>query len=141
MEEGIRARLESRRAAKRRGALRSFGAGLALIFAWLAFQAFRHGRPWAVAEAAAACAAAWAAAAKPEALGVLYGPWMKAVGLLGRINSFLIMAVLYYLMFTPYAWLVRLFSGVTFDDTAPGADSYWHERAGLPPRESYKAQF
>ena len=141
MEEGIRAGLERRAAAKRLKALRWFGVGLAVILGLLAWKALRAGRPWAPVEAALSLAALAAGLLRPSALAPVYGPWMKVAGVIARFNTALVMGLFYYLIVTPYALIARLTGASSFDDTKPGDASFWVSRSGLPERDSYRAQF
>jgi hypothetical protein len=141
MEEGIRAGLERREAAKRLKALRWFGVGLAVILGFFAWKAQRAGRPWAPAEAALALAALAAGLLKPLSLLPVYRPWMKAAGYIARFNTALVMGLFYYLIVTPYGLIARWCGASGLDESKPGEATYWTSRAGLPPRDSYRAQF
>lgn len=44
----------------------------------------------------------------PPALKPLYRVWMKFGEVMGRVNSFLILSLLFFLMVTPIGWLMRL---------------------------------
>ena len=67
--------------------------------------------------------------------------WLKAGHLLGRINSFIILSVIFYVVFTPMRLLVRIFSKEKkFAFNLPG-DSYWMRRKQEDFRETMKRQF
>lgn len=140
MEEGIRARLERRAARERLKALRWFGGGLAVILGLVALSAWRRGGAWAPAEAALAAAFLAAGLFKPEALSPVYVRWMKVAGAIGQAVGFVLMAALFYGVFTPYAWLLRRLGGALAPQE-PLAGSYWVARTGPPAGESYKLQF
>ncbi|MDX9875158.1 MAG: SxtJ family membrane protein [Spongiibacteraceae bacterium] len=91
--------------------LRSFG----LIFAALLIVIFAGLLPWLTERAiprwpfwtgvpVAVLGLVW-----PRGLLPLYRVWMKFGEVMGRINTFIILSVLFYLMVTPIGWLMRLF--------------------------------
>lgn len=90
--------------------LRSFGlifaALLLLIFAglfpWIAERSIPYWPFW-IAAPVAALALVW-----PRGLKPLYIVWMKFGEVMGRINTFLILSILFYAMVTPIGWLMRL---------------------------------
>lgn len=90
--------------------LRSFGllfaAFVLLIFAgffpWLSEKPVPHWPFW-LAAPVATLALIW-----PPALKPLFVVWMKFGEVMGRINTFLILGVLFYAMVTPIGWLMRL---------------------------------
>ena len=47
-------------------------------------------------------------AAFPWALRPLYGPWMKLSHVLGWVNSRILLSIIYFLVFTPVAFFLRL---------------------------------
>ena len=143
MDEGIRARLglPALDQGKPRRDLRVFGFGLAALLTLLAALAWRKGSaaaPWELVLAAAAAAMGWL---KPEALGPVYKPWMAAARVIGKANTFIAMALVYYLVITPYAVVIRLFDGDLLDEKFRDRDSYWHAKDGPPDRESYRHQY
>jgi hypothetical protein len=60
----------------------------------------------------------------PVALKPLYGPWLKFGAVLGKINITIILAIIYYLIFTPIALFFKL-KGRDRLKMARGAPSYW----------------
>ena len=54
--------------------------------------------------------------------------WMGVAGVLGYINSRIILTTLYYGMFTPYGLLSRLIGRDTLTRRGPGKQSYWVKR-------------
>lgn len=143
MDERIRARLGLPPAdtGKARHDLRVFGFGLAVILLVLAGLAWRKGRPAAPYELVLACLSAGLAALRPEALKPLYKPWMKAAGLIGKANTYLVMALVYYLLITPYALVIRLLDLDLLDEKLRDRESYWRAQGPPPEPRSYQNQF
>lgn len=82
-----------------------------------------------------------AALVRPSALEPFERYWMKFAKALGRINTAVILTLLYYLVLTPYGLLVRLFTGDPVDrDFEKDARSYWKRREPVE-RISYERQF
>jgi hypothetical protein len=143
MDQGIRSRLglpvpDPDRSRKD---LRAFGFGLAVILLVLSALAWRRGRPPAPYELGLALLSALLAVLRPQALQPVYGPWMKGARWLGKANTWLVMALFYYFVLTPYAVLVRWLSGDLLDERLRDRDSYWHTRPAPPAPESYHHQF
>jgi hypothetical protein len=67
--------------------------------------------------------------------------WLGAGHLLGRINSFIILSVIFYLFFTPVRLLLGIFSREKKFAFKPSKDSYWIERRKETFRETMKRQF
>jgi hypothetical protein len=133
----------TRRAVVRASSDRQFGlaAGLLLIAVAL-WPLLKHGH-MRTAVLAAGAAILLAAALAPFLLHSLNRAWTLLGELLGRIMSPVIMAALYYLVFTPCGLLLRLFRRDPLRLRAdPHAASYWIERqpAGPPP-ETMANQF
>lgn len=90
--------------------LRQFGlvtAGMiavlfGLFFPWLFSKAF-SAWPWLIAGALAA----WALA-HPSSLNPVYRSWMRLGLAVGWVSSRLVLGLLFYLIFTPAGWIMRL---------------------------------
>ncbi|MDF1564396.1 MAG: SxtJ family membrane protein [Deltaproteobacteria bacterium] len=116
-----------------RRALRSFGlilGGLLLAIAcWKGWPPL-EGWPAGLAIAGGvflALALVW-----PRALGPIYGPWMKLGHVLGRINAYILLTLLFFLVFAPLGLLMRLFGWDPLQRRLErDAPSYWVKRA--PP--------
>jgi hypothetical protein len=101
-------------------------------------------------DAPAAATAAWACGALLVAAYFairpmqrpLYLGWMYAAMPIGMTVSFLLLAIIYYLVFTPIGLLLRLFGHdsmhPTFDRAAP---TYWHEHRTGGDVQRYFRQF
>lgn len=77
----------------------------------------------------------------PRVLSPFYAAWMKTGHVLGRINSFLILSVIFYLIFTPTRALMLFFSKERKFAFRTGAASYWIKRSPDDFRETMKRQF
>jgi hypothetical protein len=78
---------------------------------------------------------------RPALLGPVNKMWLKAGHLLGRINSFIILSVIFYLIFTPMRLLLSTFSKEKKFAFKPSKDSYWIRRRQEDFRETMKRQF
>ena len=77
----------------------------------------------------------------PLVLSPLYAAWMKVGHVLGRINSFLILSAIFYLIFVPTRVLILLFSKEHKFAFRTGSVSYWIKRSPEDFRETMKRQF
>ena len=122
---------------------RSFGWTFAILFAATgAFGLWRGGAHTAWVLAAAALTAL-VTLAKPDLLTPLNRLWMKFGELLHRVVSPVVLGILFFGMFTPLGWAMRLFGHDamkrTFD---PAAKSYWIDRTPPGPADdSFKDLF
>ena len=113
---------------------RSFGLVLAAFFSFLGLWPLVHkgvARPWSIAAAAAfAIVALW----RPGLLHPLNKLWTRLGWLLGRIVNPVVMAILFYLVITPTAWMLRWLGKdplrLRYD---AGATSYWTPRQPSGP--------
>jgi hypothetical protein len=53
---------------------------------------------------------------------------MSVAGVLGYINSRILLTVLYYGLFTPYGFISRLFGRDPLVRRSPNQDTYWIKR-------------
>jgi hypothetical protein len=68
--------------------------------------------------------------------------WMQLGVLLGRIVSPIILAFLFFLMFTPIALLMRIFNRDELNLRSSKLDSFWRQRDQIQfDKESFKQQF
>jgi hypothetical protein len=72
----------------------------------------------------------------PGRLGPARRAWMKLGEAIGYVTTPVIMAVLYYVVVTPIAFMRRLAK-----QRRPATESSWHQRPPLPPRERMERQF
>lgn len=106
--------------------LRKFGLVSATlvvgIFALFLPWVFDHGIPrwpWVLS----VVLAVWALAL-PATLFVVYWPWMKIGGVLGYINTRILLGVVFYLLITPVGFLVRLFGSSNIKSHSVNASSF-----------------
>tara|TARA_B100000575_G_scaffold285861_1_gene281751 strand:- start:2025 stop:2426 length:402 start_codon:yes stop_codon:yes gene_type:complete len=75
-------------------------------------------------------------------LSPLNKAWMQLGVLLGRIVSPIILALLFFLMFTPIALLMRLFNRDELHLRSSNSDTFWRLRDPVKfNKESFKQQF
>ena len=119
--------------------LRSFGLIVGSIFTligvWPAVWRGQHLRLWSLVLGGVliALALVW-----PRSLTQVYRLWMTVGEVLGWINTRIILGVLFYLVFTPLGWCMRLRGKDPMQRTwAPEAESY---RVVRQPRPSSHMQ-
>lgn len=134
MDEGIRARLE-RRAKPKDGQERTF----ALI--WVGILGFLAWRWKSAPCAAAGGVVLLLALARPSLFAPVLRQWMRLAGVLAKVNTAVILFLMYYLVFTPYGWLQRLFAGDAMDERLRTGDSYWKKKEPNSGLEAYERQF
>ena len=122
---------------------RSFGIVFAVVFAIIGLFPLIGGssvRWWSLIVAGVFLALAFAA---PKLLSPLNRLWMRFGLLLHRIVNPLVMALLFFLVVTPIALLMRLFGKRPLHlETEPDAESYWIPRDPPGPEpETMKQQF
>ena len=54
--------------------------------------------------------------------------WMLFAGVLGYINSRILLSVMFYGVMTPYGWVMRLFGRNALNRRGPAAETYWVPR-------------
>jgi hypothetical protein len=54
--------------------------------------------------------------------------WMGIAGVLGYVNSRILLTILYYLLLTPYGLISRLFGRDPLDRRGASRDTYWVKR-------------
>jgi len=122
---------------------RTLGIVFAVFFALVAVLPMLRGhavRRWALPISALFLLAALAA---PEILTPLNRAWTALGSLLHAVVNPIVLGVLFYLVFTPFGWVLRRM-GKDFLRLrpAPGASSYWIPRQPPgPPPESMSRQF
>ena len=111
---------------------RSFGTLFVAVFGLLgAYSWWRGGAvyPWAFGLSALTLAVTLA---KPHWLAPANRAWMKLAELLNRVASPIVLGVIFYGVFTPVAWAMRLRGRDAMKRRfEPAARTYWVERA--PP--------
>lgn len=64
----------------------------------------------------------------PVAARGFHRVWMGIAGVLGYVNSRILLTVLYYLLLTPYGMISRLFGRDPLDRRGASRDTYWVKR-------------
>ncbi len=136
MAEGIRTGLSYE-------SLRKFGITMAACFAAIALLvAFKH-RHSPLPACFISALFIFMAFAAPNTLKPIYTAWMKIGYILGWINTRIILAVIFYLVFTPMGLVMRLFGADLLDlKIDKNKKSYWlrKENKGMG-LEGYERQF
>jgi hypothetical protein len=109
---------------------RSFGLLFFVFLLAVGLWPLRHGHAVRWGAVGLSTAFLLAALMRPKLLGGLNRLWAGLARLLNRVTQPVAMFVLYYLVFTPFAWLLRFFRkdslGIAWD---PSAATYWRNRA------------
>ena len=127
--------------------LRQFGLLFTVISSAIAAWMFwRHGVDAATAPAAIAAVLLLVSLVWPVPLNPLWWPWMVFVNVLGFVNSHLLLALVFYLIFTPIGLVMRLFRRDPlerrFRSASDPRKSYWIRReTSLLPKEHFERQF
>lgn len=121
--------------------LRQFGVGLACLLAavalWQLFSAQLSPWPWALAAVVALLLAGLA----PSWLRPLARGWMFIAHWLGFVNTRLLLAMVFFLIITPVAFLFRLMGRDALSLKHKRARSYWQTQEKTNSPESFKNQF
>lgn len=121
--------------------LRWFGVGAGVVLCGAAAVAWSGGHATSAAVLVAAhYALVLTGLVNPQIPEVVGHAWTSFGHAVGHVMSYPIFAALYYLVLTPTALLVRLFSGDPLKRRAPRAESYWVDRKPSP-RERFDRQF
>ena len=80
---------------------------------------------------------------KPLLLRPAYQVWLKVALFIGRVNTQIILTLLYYLIFTPYGVVMRFFRKDPMQRKLRATGTYWEsfEFEGLKDRTRYEKQF
>ena len=78
----------------------------------------------------------------PNLLSPVHKGWMKVGKILGRINTFLILSIIFFLFITPYGFAYKIFgsSSKKFAHRL-SKNSYWIKRTPANPKEEMKRTF
>ena len=128
MEQKISTRLGRPHMPESNKQLRTFGfifaSMLALLFSFVLPYLFEYNRPdWPllVASTIILCSIIF-----PRGLIIIKKPWMRFARILGKINSFIILGLIFYGMITPYAFVLRILGKKPIKNKVFGmAGSYW----------------
>ena len=76
----------------------------------------------------------------PNSLNLIFKLWIALGKFIGNIMSRIMLFILFYLIFTPFGFVIRLFGGDLLSTKPDGkADTYWIDRTDQPT--SLKNQF
>ena len=80
---------------------------------------------------------------KPLLLRPVFQVWLKVAHFIGQVNTQVILTLLFYLVFTPYGVVMRLFGRDSMQRKLKSAGTYWEslEFEGLKDRTRYEKQF
>lgn len=108
---------------------RSFGVVFVVFFALLAALAWWRGGSWAAWPAGLSLLTLIVAWLRPRLLRPLNRQWMRLAELLHRIVSPVVLGLIYFGLFTPMAWGMRLRGRDALNRRFDaGAKSYWIDR-------------
>ncbi len=113
---------------------RAFGLVLAVLFALVGRK---HGYGWFYASGLVAAVALL----KPALLGPIERRWMRLAEAIGRVNTFIILVVVYYLLLTPVALVLRLLGDDALDVRGPKRGSYWRPHKTGDDLTAYERQY
>ena len=108
--------------------LRTFGfvfaSMVALVFSFVLPHLFKYDRPdWPLL---AATIIMLCSIIFPSGLIIIKTPWMRFARLLGKINSFIILGLIFYVMITPYAFVLKILGKKPIKNKMfEMAGSYW----------------
>jgi len=105
-----------------------------LVFALLAARRHAPAGPYLFSLGVLSLTVAWLT---PRLFEPAYGPWMRLAKVLAAVNTYLITAMIFYLVMTPYALVLRLLGKDLLDEKPGTGDSYWKPRgeASDPERQ------
>ena len=111
-----------------------------LVVAWLTWRA-GWSPMWPVMIAAASAIVLAMGLISPASIRRLYIAWMAAVYPIGWLVSRLALAVVFFGILTPIAWLRRRRGDLLDQQFDPAATSYWQPRRSRRPPDDYFRQF
>ena len=121
--------------------LRKFGLLVGIIFAVIGLFPVLKGKPLNIHFLLSGVVLIVIGATAPMLLSPLYSIWMKVGHLLGKINSHIILSIVFYFVFTPMRLLVIVFSKDRKFDFRSGKTSYWIRRKPEDYKETMRRQF
>ncbi|ALP53350.1 hypothetical protein Tel_09390 [Candidatus Tenderia electrophaga] len=120
---------------------RQFGAVLAIIFAAVGLWPLLHAQAPAWGWVGISAALLLVAGLAPAVLSPVVKIWLKIGHIIAVINTWLLLAIAFFLLITPLALLFRLFGRDLLALRVKKKDSYWlaHDKRWSP--DSFKNQF
>lgn len=121
---------------------RNFGMVMAAAFLVFGVVPLRHGKPVRLWSLALSAALLLIAIVRPALLHALNRVWMKLGLLLGKVLNPIVTALLFFLVFTPAAVILRWMGKDLLALKAdPEAETYWVDRGTGSPITSMVDQF
>ena len=123
--------------------IRQFSAAMAVFLGILGSIPLFKGNPANISLYVAGVAFLVVGLAVPVAVKPIFWLWMKIAHALGWFNTRLLLGIVFYVIFTPIALVLRLLRVDMLDRRIePDRPSYWHRRENpeLKP-EDYERQF
>ena len=124
--------------------LRVFAVLQMVFFAAICWW-FTHGRPvaqWVYVVMGVSIVVGVVGITAPRAIRPVYAAWMLAVFPIGWVVSHIVLALVYFGLFTPVGWVMRLFG---YDPLRRKidrqADSYWVAKSAQRESAGYFRQF
>jgi hypothetical protein len=78
----------------------------------------------------------------PKGITPVYHAWIRVASVIAAVNTFVVMSVLYYFVFTPIALFMRLKGEDPLERALnPAASSYWKTREAGDGRDRLERQF
>lgn len=115
---------------------------VATVFGLIAGWQLYRGRVTAAEVLAIISGVLFVCAAIPIAATTFHKWWMTLAGILGYVNSRIILSALYYLLMTPMGLALRLVGHDPLERRKGKASSYWHQReVTRQTREGYERAF
>ena len=122
----------------RRSEGRAFALTLAGGFLFVSLLAYwREAETVGIVAASLAAISLLAALVVPGRLEPARLAWMKLGEVIGLVTTPILMAIVYFVVVTPIALVRRAFA----PRRRPTANTEWHRRPPLPPRERLERQF
>jgi hypothetical protein len=120
---------------------RQFGLLFAAIATILALWPLIHANPPAWLWLLPAACLGLIAQLKPLLLTPFARAWFWLGHQLGRINGFILLTLVYFLIITPLAFLFRMLRRDPLELHRPHRKSFWHHHEQTPTPESFRNQF
>lgn len=125
-----------------KGELRKFGLIVGCIFLALGLSPILKGKDSNLFLIIPALILIFFALVLPNVLSPFYKVWMRLGRILGKINSFLILSMIFYFVFVPFGIIQRMFkkNSEKFAHKT-GKDSYWIKKAASNSKSDMKRTF
>lgn len=115
---------------------------VAVIFSAIAGWQVYRGRPTAAMVLGSLSAVLYLCAAIGPAARLFHKWWMTLAGVLGYVNSRIILSLLFFLVMTPIGVVMRLTGNDPLTRRQPKHSSYWHARSQLrQTRQGYEQSY